>query len=260
MIDEPSGAIAEPGTRAAAVLTELVDRLADPDDPHPQQALDRLAVLFEVQTAVGMHIRQAAADAAAAGANYAQIGAACRMTRQGARRRWPGLVFARPAHTSAEGADPVIADLTHTYTVLLIEDDDADAMLIEEALIEHGMTRTVHRADDGISALEFLRDDTSPRPDLIVLDLNMPRMNGREVLAVLKHDPSLSTIPVVVLTTSTAPDDINGAYREHANAYVTKPVSLDDFLSTVQSIDAFFLSTATPPSAAGAEPGRQEER
>lgn len=132
-----------------------------------------------------------------------------------------------------------------TYTVLLVEDDMADAMLIEEALTEQGMARGIQRADDGVAALEYLRDPRTDRPDLIVLDLNMPRMNGRELLNVLKNDPDLSSIPIVVLTTSAAPDDIDDAYRQHANAYVTKPVNLDDFIETVQSIDSFFFDTAT---------------
>ncbi|NED84398.1 response regulator, partial [Streptomyces sp. SID11233] len=89
--------------------------------------------------------------------------------------------------------------------------------------------------------LDYLRDRGNTRPDLIVLDLNMPRMNGRELLAVIKQDEDLRTIPVVVLTTSSAPDDVSGAYRQHANAYVTKPVNLDDFERAVQSIDAFYL-------------------
>jgi len=110
------------------------------------------------------------------------------------------------------------------------------------------MARSIRRAVDGVAALACLRDADKPRPDLIVLDLNMPRMNGRELLAVLKGDQALSCVPVVVLTTSTAPDDVAGAYREHANAYVTKPVNLDDFVRAVQSIDAFFLDTVTKPS------------
>ncbi|MEU8966931.1 response regulator, partial [Streptomyces sp. NPDC048491] len=100
---------------------------------------------------------------------------------------------------------------------------------------------------DGVAALEYLRDPDSVRPDLIVLDLNMPRMNGRELLRVLKNDENLQTIPVVVLTTSAAPDDVTGAYSSHANAYVTKPVNLQEFEEAVQSIDAFYLETATRP-------------
>jgi len=133
------------------------------------------------------------------------------------------------------------------YVVLLVEDDDADAMLIEEALLERGMARSVQRAADGVSALAYLRDAGSERPDLIVLDLNMPRMNGLELLAVLKGDQLLSYVPVVMLSTSAAPEDVAGAYREHANAYVAKPVNLDDFIQAVQSIDAFFFDTVTRP-------------
>lgn len=133
------------------------------------------------------------------------------------------------------------------YHVLLVEDDSADALLIEEALTDRGIARAIGRADDGVEALEYLRDPSNPRPDLIVLDLNMPRMNGRELLAVLKEDAELRSIPVVVLTTSSTPDDVSAAYERHANAYVTKPVNLDDFLASVRSIDQFFLETATIP-------------
>ncbi|MEU6390857.1 response regulator [Streptomyces sp. NPDC046939] len=130
------------------------------------------------------------------------------------------------------------------YDVLLVEDDLADAMLVQDALTARG-ARNLTQVEDGIAALEYLRAPQSTRPDLIVLDLNMPRMNGRELLAVLKSDEELRTIPVVVLTTSAAPDDVTGAYRQYANAYVTKPVNLDDFEQAVQSIDAFYLDTTT---------------
>ncbi len=132
------------------------------------------------------------------------------------------------------------------FDVLLVEDDIADAMLIEEALSERG-ARNLVQATDGVAALEHLRDPDSVRPDLIVLDLNMPRMNGRELLRVLKTDEDLQTIPVVVLTTSSAPDDVTDAYSSHANAYVTKPVNLQEFEQAVQSIDTFYLETATRP-------------
>ncbi|GAA2367375.1 hypothetical protein Cme02nite_28910 [Catellatospora methionotrophica] len=216
-----------------------------------EAALARLEVLFKLQTSVNRQITSAATEAATAGANYAQLGAACNITRQGARRRWPGLVFARTNPTEPEGTT-MNAALARTYTVLLIEDDEADAMLIEEALLDKGGARAVNRARDGVEALEHLRSADNTRPDLIVLDLNMPRMNGRELLAVLKNDPALSSIPIVVLTTSAAPDDVNGAYRGHANAYVTKPVQLDDFIRSVQSIDQFFLDTAINPNDSGA--------
>jgi CheY-like chemotaxis protein len=133
-----------------------------------------------------------------------------------------------------------------SYRVLLVEDDPADALLIEDALSEGGVARSLTHVLDGIEALEHLRDPAHERPDLIVLDLNMPRMNGRELLAVLRDDEDLSSIPLVVLTTSAAPDDITDAYQKHANAYVTKPVNLDDFLQAVQRIDAFFLGTSAP--------------
>ena len=133
------------------------------------------------------------------------------------------------------------------FDILLVEDDPADAMLIEEALLQRGSDRAIALVPDGIAALERLRDPAFRLPDLIVLDLNMPRMNGRELLNVLKNDEELKVIPTVVLTTSSAPDDVSGAYRGHSNAYITKPVNLDDFIQAVQSIDAFFLDTATPP-------------
>lgn len=135
------------------------------------------------------------------------------------------------------------------FDVLLVEDDVADAMLIEEALSERG-ARNLVQVTDGVAALEFLRAPDSVRPDLIVLDLNMPRMNGRDLLQILKSDETLQTIPVVVLTTSSAPEDVVGAYSSHANAYVTKPVNLDEFERAVQSIDAFYLGTATRPPRA----------
>ncbi|WNI14468.1 response regulator [Actinacidiphila sp. ITFR-21] len=133
-----------------------------------------------------------------------------------------------------------------TYSVLLVEDDPADALLVEDALSEGGLARSLTHVGDGLEALAHLRDTAKERPDLIVLDLNMPRMNGRELLAVLRDDDELGSIPLVVLTTSAAPDDITDAYQKHANAYVTKPVNLDDFLRAVQRIDAFFLDTSAP--------------
>ena len=137
------------------------------------------------------------------------------------------------------------------FDILLVEDDAADALLIEEALLQRGATRSIAQVPDGIAALEYLRDPGRRMPDLIVLDLNMPRMNGRELLAVLKNDEDLKVIPVVVLTTSGSPEDVATAYRSHTNAYITKPVNLDDFVHAVQSIDAFFLDTATPPRTEG---------
>ncbi|MEE4546323.1 response regulator [Streptomyces sp. V4-01] len=245
--------------RAREALEGLADELAREADHLGGQvpagasapALERLAALAVLHEALQLQVLQAARDAAALGANYAQLGAAWNITRQGARKRWPGLVFSRaPVHHPTRGRPMSANAATRSYTVLLVEDDDADALLIEEALLERGMARAVHRATDGITALAHLRDPSNPRPDLLVLDLNMPRMNGRELLAVLKSDPLLVSVPVVVLTTSSAPDDISGAYREHANAYVTKPVNLDDFNRAVQGIDDFFLDTVVHPGNA----------
>ncbi|MEE4546244.1 response regulator [Streptomyces sp. V4-01] len=226
-------------------MTASPDGAAGPADTRTD-ALHRLATLALLNEALQPRVLQAARDAAAQGANYGQLGAAWNITRQGARKRWPGLVFDHVPQTS-RGRSMDSAAPTRSYTVLLVEDDDADAMLIEEALLEHGMARTVHRATDGIAALARLRDETQPRPDLLVLDLNMPRMNGQELLAVLKADPALVTVPIVVLTTSSAPDDINAAYSSYANAYVTKPVNLDDFNRAVRGIDNFFLDTVAHP-------------
>ncbi|MEU6478005.1 response regulator [Streptomyces sp. NPDC047017] len=141
------------------------------------------------------------------------------------------------------------AAATRPYDVLLVEDDLADAMLIQDALAERG-TRHLTQVPDGIAALDYLRNPDNARPDLIVLDLNMPRMNGREFLAVVKEDADLRTIPVVVLTTSAAPDDVTGAYHQHANAYVTKPVNLEEFEAAVRSIDSFYLDIAVKPPKA----------
>ena len=133
-------------------------------------------------------------------------------------------------------------------SILLVEDDAADALLIREALMRADNTRSVTRVGDGVEALEYLRDPGKARPDLIVLDLNMPRMGGQELLAILKADTALQVVPAVVLSTSQAPEDVAGAYAGHANAYVTKPVDLDDFNDAVRNIDAFFLDVAcTPP-------------
>jgi CheY-like chemotaxis protein len=130
------------------------------------------------------------------------------------------------------------------YRILLVEDDPADAMLVEEALIDGAEERSLVQVPDGVAALEHLRDPDRPRPDLIVLDLNMPRMNGAEMLKILKDDEELRAIPVVILTTSAANEDISAAYATHASAYVVKPVNLDDFINAVQNIDTFYRELA----------------
>ncbi len=234
-----------------AAVTDLARRLARelsraPGHPQPDeqtQALALLGALEHLQEATGRVQRKAAVAAARAGAGYPQIGAACGMTRQGARRRWPGLF---PHSSEKPTEQQMMATPARPFDVLLVEDDVADAMLIEEALSERG-ARNLVQVTDGVAALEHLRATDTPRPDLIVLDLNMPRMNGRELLKVLKTDAEFQAIPVVVLTTSAAPDDVTSAYSSHANAYVTKPVNLQEFEQAVQSIDAFYLDTATRP-------------
>ncbi|WP_018637982.1 response regulator [Parafrankia elaeagni] len=133
------------------------------------------------------------------------------------------------------------------YDILLAEDDAGDALLVEEAFLSRGLGQLLHTVCDGVEALEYLRDPARRRPDLIILDLNMPRMDGRETLAAIKADISLRTIPVVILTTSDAPDDVASSYELHANAYVCKPTDLDAFLDTVHTIDDFYLGLVRLP-------------
>jgi CheY-like chemotaxis protein len=137
--------------------------------------------------------------------------------------------------------------------ILLVEDNPADVRLTEEALKEaaNALTR-LHVASDGAEALEFLHRQgahgNAPRPDLILLDLNLPRVDGRQVLAQVKSDPDLRRIPVVVLTTSPSEDDILHAYDQHVNSYIRKPVDLDEFFAVLKAIDDYWLgSVALPP-------------
>ncbi|MFJ8043341.1 response regulator [Kitasatospora sp. NPDC096147] len=236
----------------AAIAEAAVDRLARRLVLHLLEptgagaaapALGLVHVLDRLRLAAEHLQREAAVTAARAGAGYPQLGAACGLTRQGARRRWPGIYD----HSDEAPTETLMmTSPARAFDVLLVEDDEADAILIEEALAERG-ARNLVQVTDGIAALEHLRAPGTVRPDLIVLDLNMPRMNGRDLLRVLKTDEDLRSIPVVVLTTSAAPDDVAGAYSSHANAYVTKPVNLAEFERAVQSIDAFYLDTATRP-------------
>ena len=130
--------------------------------------------------------------------------------------------------------------------VLLIEDNPGDVRLTHEAFREANTAIQLHVASDGVEALAFLTRTgahaDAPRPDLILLDLNMPRMDGREVLGELKADADLRTIPVVVLTTSTARSDIESSYSLHANCYVVKPLDFDQFARTVRAIEDFWFS------------------
>jgi CheY-like chemotaxis protein len=128
--------------------------------------------------------------------------------------------------------------------ILVVDDDPGDVLMIEEALESSGVEKAIDVVGDGQEAMEFLRGEGrhagAVRPDMILLDLNMPRMDGRQVLSQVKGDQELRTIPIVVLTTSNADIDILASYTLQANAYVTKPIGLDDFNKVVQHIDRFF--------------------
>lgn len=136
--------------------------------------------------------------------------------------------------------------------VLLVEDDPGDVLMTREAFDEHKVGNRLSVVSDGVDALAYLRKEgefsTAVTPDLILLDLNLPRRDGREVLAEIKNDAMLCHIPVVVLTTSAAEEDILRSYRLHANAYVTKPVDFDTFISVVRQIDDFFVTVVKLPS------------
>jgi two-component system, chemotaxis family, response regulator Rcp1 len=136
--------------------------------------------------------------------------------------------------------------------ILLVEDNPGDVRLTKEALKEGKVYSNLHWAKDGVEALEFLRRRGNfadvPRPDIILLDLNLPKKDGREVLAEIKSDDDLKRIPVVILTTSKAEEDVLRSYQLHANCYVTKPVDLEKFIVVVQSIDRFWLTVVTLPN------------
>ena len=135
--------------------------------------------------------------------------------------------------------------------ILLVEDSPSDAELTRAALKEAKVSNQVSHVEDGVEALEFVRRQgkyaQAPRPDLILLDLNLPRKDGREVLEELKAEPDLQLIPVVVLTTSQAEADVLRSYQLHANCYVTKPVNFERFLEVVQSIERFWLTVVALP-------------
>jgi two-component system, chemotaxis family, response regulator Rcp1 len=135
--------------------------------------------------------------------------------------------------------------------VLLVEDNPGDVRLTREAFLDAKVHLEMHVAGDGVEAMEFLQRAgayaQSPRPDLILLDLNLPRKDGREVLAEIKGHPSLKSIPVVILTTSAADADIERSYLLHANCYISKPVDLEGFLKVIRCIDDFWLSVVKLP-------------
>ena len=135
-------------------------------------------------------------------------------------------------------------------SILLVEDDPGDVLLVREAFAHNRVQNEITVASDGVYALERLRDVEQPLPDLILLDLNLPRQDGREVLTEIRADPRLTAIPVIILTTSDAESDILRSYELHANAYVTKPVDLLQFLDVVREIDNFFVSVVKLPNHA----------
>jgi CheY-like chemotaxis protein len=137
--------------------------------------------------------------------------------------------------------------------ILLVEDSPSDVAMTVAALRDGRIANVMYTVGDGVSAMEFLRGVESyvgvPRPDLILLDLNLPRKDGHEVLAEIRADHDLTTIPVVMLTTSSAESDVLASYRLHANSYVTKPVGYDAFLTAIRGIEDFWLSLVLLPSA-----------
>ena len=135
--------------------------------------------------------------------------------------------------------------------ILLVEDDPGDVLITTEALEQSKLANNLHTVENGEEAVAFLRREgeyaDAVRPDLVLLDLNLPRRDGREVLAEIKADPELRRIPVVVLTTSSSEEDVLRSYQLHANAYVTKPVDFEGFIEAIKQIDHFFVSVVQLP-------------
>jgi CheY-like chemotaxis protein len=142
-------------------------------------------------------------------------------------------------------------DVDRMIEILLVEDDPGDVVMTREAFQDYKVRNNLHVVNDGTEAMAFLRRQGDyadrPRPDLVLLDLNLPKMDGREVLEAIKSDPELASIPVVVLTTSENEDDVLRSYSLHANAYVTKPVDFERFIEVVRQIDDFFVSVVRLP-------------
>lgn len=140
----------------------------------------------------------------------------------------------------------------NSVNILLVEDNPGDVRLTKEAFKEAKVNNNLHIVSDGVEALDFLRRKGkyigAPRPDIILLDLNMPKKNGREVLAEIKADPDLMRIPVLVLTISQAEEDILKSYNLHANCYIQKPVDINKFIDVVKSIEGFWLTIVKLPS------------
>jgi CheY-like chemotaxis protein len=141
--------------------------------------------------------------------------------------------------------------IVHPIEVLLVEDDPGDELMTREAFQDNKIGNRLHVTRDGEEALDFLyrRGDhaDAPKVDLVLLDLNLPKYDGRQVLEVIRSDPYLTHMPVVVLTTSSSEEDVLRSYKLHANAYVTKPVDVNQFIAAVRQIDEFFLSVVRLP-------------
>jgi two-component system, chemotaxis family, response regulator Rcp1 len=154
--------------------------------------------------------------------------------------------------THQKGTPATEGRLVKPIEVLLVEDNPADALLTTEALRDALVPYEVHVVPDGEQALTFLHHTSkyshAPRPHLIILDLNLPRVDGREVLDQIKMEPGLADIPVVVLSSSSNPSDIAYAYRHHAAGYITKPADLDKFFTAIRSLKEFWFRTATFPA------------
>ncbi|MGI9554246.1 MAG: response regulator [Thermodesulfobacteriota bacterium] len=135
--------------------------------------------------------------------------------------------------------------------ILIVEDNPGDARLAVEALTEREITNNISIVKDGVEAISFLRRENAyldaPRPDLILLDLNLPKMNGKDVLAIIKNDPDLKRIPVIILTTSDSSQDISATYELQANCYINKPVGFDQFITVIQSVENFWLGVVKLP-------------
>lgn len=142
---------------------------------------------------------------------------------------------------------------SESIEILLVEDNDGDARLAKEAMRDSKIRNNLHHVIDGEEALEFLykrgRFSNSPTPDLILLDLNLPKKDGREVLQEIKKDEALKSIPVVILTVSNAEEDILKSYNLHANCYITKPLDLEQFIKVVKSIEDFWFSIVKLPKS-----------
>lgn len=140
---------------------------------------------------------------------------------------------------------------TKVFDLLVVEDNPGDARLTREVLNNNGISSNLYIVNDGVEAMEFLRNKgkfvKSPKPDLIIMDLNLPRKDGREVLAEIKVDEDLKHIPIVIMTISQAEDDILKSYKLHANCFITKPIDLNHFIKVIKSIEEFWFSVVKLP-------------